>query len=252
MPPTVKGTCPTLASGSQMVTVNGVSMPWTLYVGSKASSPTGPIVIYWHGTGTNSAEVGEAIGQAAISEVQSMGGVVASAESTSNTGTNTGDAVWYTGDFDFADLIVACAIQQLNIDTSHIHTSGYSAGALQVGAMYYARSGYLASVVVYSGGGFAGQFQDPSNVAPVAGAHGSTSGDFLASSTTSFESSVKSAGAPIVIDCDDGGSHVDITRLINFGPSAWQFFKDHPFKQGTPDPYANGLPSSFPSICKIQ
>lgn len=210
-------------------------------------------MIYWHGTGTNSAEVAEAIGQNAINEVQSMGGVVASAESTSGTGTNTGDAVWYTGDFDYADQIIACAIQQLNIDTSHIHTSGYSAGALQVGAMYYARSGYLASEVLYSGGvGFPGQFQDPSNVAPIVGAHGSTSGDFLAGSTTMFEQSVKSAGAPVVIDCDDGSSHVDITRLINLGPSAWQFFKDHPFKQGKPDPYANGLPASFLSICKIQ
>jgi len=33
---------------------------------------------------------------------------------------------------------------------------------------------------------------------------------------------------------------------------AWQFFKDHPFKAGKPDAYAKGLPSGFPSYCKIQ
>jgi poly(3-hydroxybutyrate) depolymerase len=252
MLPTAKGTCPTLATGnSTSITLNGKSMPWTLYVGSKASSPTGPIVIYWHGTGTNGSEVGAGLGQAAISEIQSMGGVVAAAESTSNTGTTTGNNVWYTGDFDWADFIIACAIQQLNIDTRHIHAGGYSAGALQTGAMFYSRSGYLASVVVYSGGaGFPGMNQDPSNHIAVLGAHGSTSGDFLASSTTSWETTVKSAGS-FVIDCDDGGSHVDITRLTRLGPSAWQFFKDHPFKVGTPDPYAKGIPSGFPTYCKI-
>jgi predicted esterase len=226
-------------------------MPGTLYVGSKASSPTGPIVIYWHGTGTNGSEVGAGLGQAAITEIQGMGGVVASAESTSSTGTNTGDGVWYTGDFDWADFIIACAIQQLNIDTRHIHAGGYSAGALQTATMFYSRSGYLASVVVYSGGsGFPAMSQDPSNHIAVLGAHGSTSGDFLASSTTTWETTVKSAGS-FVIDCDDGGSHVDITRLTRLGPSAWQFFKDHPFKVGMPDPYAKGIPSGFPTYCKI-
>jgi poly(3-hydroxybutyrate) depolymerase len=234
----------------QSITVNGKAMTWSIWVGTKSSSGTGgPIIIYWHGTGTAGSEVQAGLGAAAISEIQSLGGVVASAETTSNTGTNTGDNVWYTGDFDYADQIIACAMQQLTIDTRHIHAAGYSAGALQTAAMFYARSGYLASVTVYSGGGFPGANQDPSNHIPVLGAHGSTSGDFLASSTTMWETTVKSAGS-FVIDCDDGGSHVDITRLTRLGPSAWQFFKDHPFKIGSPDPY-KAVPSGFPTYCKI-
>lgn len=251
MLPTVKGTCSTLTTGTNMVTVNGKAMTWTMWVGSKAATATGPIIIYWHGTGTNGQEAVSGLSQAAISEVQSLGGVVASAETTSSTGTNTGDGVWYTGDFDYSDQIVACAIQQLNIDTRHIHAAGYSAGALQTATMFYSRSGYLASVTVYSGGAaFPATNQDPSNHIPVLGAHGSTSGDFLASSTTSWETTVKSAGS-FVIDCDDGGSHVDITRLTRLGPSAWLFFKTHPFKIGAPDPYMSGIPSSFPTYCKI-
>lgn len=249
--PTAKGSCAPLTTGMQSISVNGKGMTWSIWVGTKSSGSGGPIVIYWHGTGTAGSEVQAGLGQAAITEIQSLGGVVASAETTSSTGTNTGDGVWYTGDFDYSDQIIACAIQQLNIDTRHIHAAGYSAGALQTATMFYSRSGYLASVTVYSGGAaFPAANQDPTNHIPVLGAHGSTSGDFLASSTTGWETMIKSAGS-FVIDCDDGGSHVDITRLTRLGPSAWQFFKDHPFKVGAPDPYGNAVPSGFPTYCKI-
>jgi hypothetical protein len=228
---------------------------------TKASSPTGPIVIYWHATGTNAQESATALGSG-IDTIVGLGGIVAAADSTSSTGTNTGDGVWFTGDMDWADFIIACAIQQLNIDTSHIHAAGYSAGAIQTGDMWYARSGYLASAIVYSGGGYGGQLQDPSNAAPLLGAHGapgsssctitSTNCDFLAGETTMFEQAAKTAGSPMVIDCNDGSDHVDITRLSKLAPVAWQFFKDHPFGQGKPDPYASGLPSGFPSYCTIR
>ncbi|MGO9834156.1 MAG: hypothetical protein ACLP1X_08080 [Polyangiaceae bacterium] len=248
----------------QSISLNGTTMSWSMNVGSKASSPTGPIVIYWHATGTNAQESATALGDG-INSIIGLGGLVAAADSTSSTGTNTGDGVWYTGDMDWADFIIACAIQQLNIDTSHIHAAGYSAGALQTGYMWYVRSGYLASAIVYSGGAGigAGQLQDSSNAPALIGAHGAFGDggctsltapncDFLATSTTQFESAAKAAGAPIVIDCNDGGNHTDIARLSNLAPVAWQFFKDHPFGQGKPDPYANGLPSGFPSYCTIQ
>jgi hypothetical protein len=135
---------------------------------------------------------------------------------------------------------------------------------LQTGYMWYARSGYLASVIVYSGGvGFPPAMQDPSNAPSLIGAHGAfgdggctsltaTNCDLLASSTTAFESAAKAAGAPMVIDCNDEQNHIYYERLTNLAPVAWQFFKDHPFGQGKPDPYANGLPAGFPSYCTIQ
>ena len=160
----------------QSFTLSGTSMSWNLWVGSKAATATGPIVIYWHATGTTYSEAQEALGDN-IATITGLGGVVASAVSTTSTGTNTGDAVWYTGDINWADFIIACAIEQLNIDTTHIHAAGYSAGALQTGYMWYARSGYLASTIVYSGGvGFPPAMQDPSNAPSLIGAHG-TPGD---------------------------------------------------------------------------
>jgi hypothetical protein len=247
----------------QSFTLSGTSMSWNLWVGSKAATATGPIVIYWHATGTTYSEAQEALGDN-IATITGLGGVVASAVSTTSTGTNTGDAVWYTGDINWADFIIACAIEQLNIDTTHIHAAGYSAGALQTGYMWYARSGYLASTIVYSGGvGFPPAMQDPSNAPSLIGAHGTpgdggctsitaTNCDLLATSTTSFESAAKAAGAPMVIDCNDEQNHIYYERLTNLAPVAWQFFKDHPFGQGKPDPYANGLPSGFPSYCVIE
>jgi hypothetical protein len=263
MLPKASGTCPTLKSGSmQSITLNGKAMSWSMSVGSKAATATGPIVIYWHGTGTNATESVVSLGSDGINDIVNLGGMVAAADSTSSTGTNTGDGVWYTGDVNYADFLIACAIEQLNIDTRHIHAAGYSAGALQTGYMWYARSGYLASTILYSGGSFGGQLQDPSNAPSIIGAHGAfgdggcvsltaTNCDFLATSTTSFESAVEAAGAHMVIDCNDQSSHVDITRLSRLAPVAWEFFKDHPFKSPKPDAYAGGLPSGFPTYCKI-
>ena len=248
------------------LSLNGTSMGWYVWIGSKAATATGPVVIYWHATGTTYSEAQTALGSG-INSITALGGIVASAVSTTSTGTNTGDGVWYTGDMAWADFIVACAVQQLNIDTAHIHAAGYSAGALQTGYMWEARSGYLASVIVYSGGiGFgATSMQDPSNAPPMIGAHGAfgeggvCSGgltapdcDLLATQTTQFEQTARSAGAAIAIDCNDQQNHVYYQRLTNLAPVAWQFFKDHPFGQGKPDPYAGGLPSGFPSYCTVQ
>jgi hypothetical protein len=238
-------------------------MSWQLWVGSKAAAPTGPIVIYWHATGTQSNEAQTALGNG-INTITGLGGIVASGVSTSSTGNSTGNGVWYTGDINWADFIIACAIKQLNIDTTHIHAAGYSAGALQTGYMWYARSGYLASVIVYSGGvGFPPAMQDPSNAPSVIGARGAvgdggctsltaTNCDLLATSTIQFEGAAKAAGAPMVIDCDDEQNHIYYQRLTNLAPMAWQFFKDHPFGKGKPDAYASGLPAGYPSYCKIQ
>jgi hypothetical protein len=64
------------------------------------------------------------------------------------------------------------------------------------------------------------------------------------------ESDLKSKGS-FVIDCDDGGDHLQSgpARLSGVAASAWQFLKDHPYKIN-PEPYGN-LPTTFPSYCKV-
>lgn len=252
--PSAVGTCPTLRTGANTITLNGVSMTWQLNVGQRVSGTGGPIIIYWHGTGTNAAEVNTGFGSPAIQEVVNLGGVVASPEATSNTGSNTGDNVWFRGDFSYADQIVACAMQQLNIDARHIHTLGYSAGGLQASAMAYDRSGYVAAIGSYSGGKlFPNAQQDPNFLPPAMLMHGPQGSDVFIidfyDTSHAMEDEYKSRGF-FAIDCEDTDSHISFTLRLGQAPYVWEFFKAHPYKV-QPYPWLGGLPADFPSRCKI-
>ncbi|WP_428267059.1 hypothetical protein [Haliangium sp.] len=243
--PAVDGECPTLVDGS--TTILGTSVDLT--VGSEA----GPVYFYWHATGTSASEVERAIPDA-TDRVKASGGIVASFQSTSGRGTNTGNGVWFTGDFDAADQILACGIEQGLVDTSRIHTAGYSAGGLQVGVMTLERR-YLASAISYSGGLFGlrrGDLDQADYVPAVVTAHGAAGVDTLvldfAATSATFANEIVGAGG-LAIDCDDGGGHVSLTRLGIQG-RALEFFDDHPY--GTaPSPYAGGLPGAWPSFCTL-
>ena len=51
-----------------------------------------------------------------------------------------------------------------------------------------------------------------------------------------------------VVDCEHGAGHCGAPPDLQV--AAWQFMKDHPYGVSA-EPYAKGLPSSFPSYCKI-
>jgi hypothetical protein len=231
-----------------------------------AGSPIGggPIIIYWNGTASSpGAEIPLAFN---VSAVTAAGGLIVgfvSGSRTGQTGADTGgDLYWYSTDVPFADQAVACAIQQYKIDTRHIHVAGYSAGALQTVYMWGARSGYVASVISYSGGYIAinapqstdAPFENSANIAPAIAAHGAVGSDNLivdfANASTTWEGMIKSAGG-FSIDCNDGGNHTDFftKRAPGLEPVAYKFFADHPYGI-KPEPYTS-LPSGFPSYCKI-
>ncbi len=251
--PQVNGPCPDLVDG--YVNVGGATVSLTVGAGP------GPMVFYWHGTGTDSSEVEIGLPGATL-EVKLTGGIVASFEESSNLGDNTGDLWWFTGDFDAADQILACGIQAGLVDPTRIYSSGYSAGGLQTGAMVFARSGYLASAVVYSGGPSLGGlipgstfFSDPSNIPSVLGAHGAEGSDWLVLDFYDGTHAVEDAGTGAggyAIDCDDGGDHAIawfVTRA-GVGGMAWQFLKDHPFGV-RPSSYETSLPFGYPDYCTI-
>ena len=152
MLPSVSGSCPTMASGTRTVAVGGTSMTWDFWSGSpSASGPNGPIVIYWN-SGSNAEEALTMLGQTALLDVENNGGIIAAAEKSSGVGASTDDGTWTTGDIAYADQVVACAIQDLHADPSRIHVIGYGVGGLETVYMWYARSGYVASALTYSGG----------------------------------------------------------------------------------------------------
>jgi hypothetical protein len=252
--PTVMGTCPTIATGTQTF----AGEPVQIWAGTPTAGQNGPLVLFWYETGGSSSDATFQFGQAQITAVTGQGGIVASFARSKGTGTNTGDAVWYTDDFLTADQVVACAIQQFHIDTRRIYTTGASAGALQATWMSYARSGYIAAAATLSGGltGLGGVYedpapQDPSNVPAAMATHGAPGVDVVvldfSVTSAAWEADVAKRGG-FSIDCNTGGGHVSGPPQIC--PAIWQFFEDHPFKV-KPEPYTGTLPSVFPSYCKI-
>ena len=248
--PTAKAACPTMAglAGTNVTFLGSAVTIWSGPAGS-----VGPMVFYWHATNATSDEALSGLGPG-TSEVMNSGGVVAAFNASNGTGTNTGDYTWYTGDFATADEILACAKQQGLIDVAHIHSAGYSPGSCQTAAMVYSRA-YLASILCYSGGAMTmGALPDPTNHPAVIGAHGGVGNDIfgidIAQNTILLENDLKGKGS-FVIDCDDGGDHLQSgpARLAGVSGPGWQFFKDHPYKVD-PEPY-QGLPATFPSYCKL-
>jgi poly(3-hydroxybutyrate) depolymerase len=207
-------------------------------------------VFYWHGTGSNPAEAQRGLGSA-LAEIQKSGGVVASFSTTTGAGTNTGNKVWYTGDFAMADIILACAVQQGLVDARQVFTAGCSAGGLQAGAMVYGRSSYLAAAMPNSGG-IIGKpaLQNPAHVPALITTHGGPD-DFVlisfATVTATLDADVHAKGG-FVVNCNHGLGHCESPPDVI--AAQWQFLKAHPYGVA-PEPYTNGLPADFPAVCQI-
>lgn len=242
--PDYDGACPVLATGTVSVLGQNVQ----LWVGAEQPEP-GPLVFYWHGTGSTSSEAQLMLGDA-FTDVLSRGGMVASFTTSTGTGANTsGTGTWFEGDFEMADILLACAAQQLNIDTRRVYTAGCSSGGLQAGAMTYDRSSYLAGAMPNSGGLVFPRTPQDSHVPSVITAHGSAASDvviisFAATSATLYNGIAARGG--YVTNCDHGGGHCGSPAELKL--AQWQYLLDHPFGV-SPDPYPMGLPASFPSYC---
>ena len=242
--PAAPASCPTIATG--IITVLGQQVRlWT----GPAGSP-GPLVFYWHGTGGEPEEALYGVG-AGLDEIVGTGGVVASFSTTTGQDTNTGNKVWYTGDFEMADVILACGVAQGLVDARQVFTAGCSAGGLQASVMLYGRSSYLAAAAPNSGGVFRDwPLEDPAHVPALITTHGGAQ-DFVQISfpeaTATLTADVASQGG-FVVNCDHGGEHCASPESVKV--AQWQFMKAHPFGV-TPDPYAAGVPPTFPAFCQI-
>ncbi|HET8936998.1 MAG TPA: hypothetical protein VFN67_26325 [Polyangiales bacterium] len=245
--PAVEGDCPTIETGD--VEVAGI--PVRFWVGDAPEGKTVPLIIYWHGTGSNPDEAKGMLGDT-FNEILAKGGVVAAMGGTTGLGDITSTGTWSTGDFEIADQVVACAVKQLPIDTHRIYTTGCSSGGVHAGVMAYQRSGYIAAAALNSGGQVqAYPLQEPGHVPNVITAHGPSDYDVViidfALASVAYAQRLAKAGG-FAVDCGHEGGHCGAP--VELRPAMWQFLQDHPFGVD-PEPYTGDLPAVFPDYCQV-
>jgi poly(3-hydroxybutyrate) depolymerase len=255
--PVANGPCPFFTQGPATVTPAGIAPRQVqIYMGAEASAGGGPLLFYWHGTGSLPAESTVGL-NAAFDAILAAGGIVVAPTHDPAAG----QFPWYLTDGGgeselhdmlVADEVVACAISEVGIDPTRIHSVGMSAGALQTAQMAYWRSGYIASIATYSGGLLgAGDRQDPDNKIAAMIFHGGVSDEVFDVSFQGLSELLHAdfaANGQFSFLCNHGDGHAIPPEP---GPaSVWQFFQDHPY--GTsPSPYAAALPAGFPSYCSL-
>lgn len=255
--PKVSGTCPEFKTGEVEFNPKGLKITRSvrMWISDQAKNLDGPLIYYWHGTGSSPMEAQTGLG-AVILEVNKLGGIVVAPIHDPEAGTFpwflTGDP---TGkrldDLILADEILACAIEKVGVDLKHIHSLGLSAGALQTSQMSYRRSDYIASVAAYSGGFILDgvPLQNPNNKISAMIMHGGKDDivvvKFKETSERYLDSLNKNGHFGFI--CDHGNGHRIPRDAV---PSVWKFFQDHPYNI-KPKPYAGALPSSFPGYCKL-
>ncbi len=246
--PAPMGTCPEMKNGTVMVAGHrGVQ----LTVG--AANKMGPIYFFWHGTGGSASQV-SMVPAAVRNEVISLGGIIASFNGSSSSGTDSdcsGTAAHNKADFKAADEIVACGVKNHGADPRRIYTTGCSAGGLQSGCMAQLRSSYIAAAAPNSGGVvFPERWQDAGKPAIFSMHGGSSDWVIVTFSETSaaLNQAAKSHGS-FVVNCDHGGGHCAAPSALY--TASWEFMKAHPY--GVESPWKGGIPASAkaPAYCKI-
>jgi predicted esterase len=251
--PVATSACPELADGMITVSPDGKARDVRLWVSDAAAAQDGPVVFFWHGVGGDPEDALYALGSAVIDEILAMGGIVAAPVHDPNAG----QFPWYLtlGGSDESDLrvmdeVLACAIEKVGVDMRRIHSVGFSAGAMNTTQVGWRRSGYIASVVTFSGAQIGSPpEQDVNNLYPAMVVHGGPQDIVVINfkdNSEKYLQYLKDAGHFAFI-CDHGKEH---TVPADIRAPAWQFLKDHPFGQ-QPEPYEGGLPAAFPAYCAL-
>jgi poly(3-hydroxybutyrate) depolymerase len=250
------GPCPEFRDGYVMFAPDGKPRRVLLYATQRPHS-NGPLLFFWHSTLPNPEDAVGWVGRTVIEEIKAQGGVVVAPTTADRSARRPWDhtPLGPNGDADqrLMDEVVACAIEKVGIDVRRIHATGMSAGGQKTAQVSLRRSGYLASVVAYSGGlpeGESPPDQDPNNPVPAMILYGGRTdispvdGENYTQASTRYRDLMVGKGRFAFL-CNHGRGH---TVPNDSQASAWRFLQDHPY--GTkPSPYAQQFPSGFLSYC---
>lgn len=148
------------------------------------------------------------------------------------------------------DDLLSCLWQQYDVDLDRIWATGMSAGGLWTSYLTIHRAEWLAATAPLSGGAIEGAYAPPAEAIPVLmtwGGPGDTYGALSFADTSEFMSQALQDDGHFVAHCIHDDGHNLPPGGIGY---AWQFLKDHP-RGVDPEPYANGLPGSFPEWCAL-
>jgi predicted esterase len=253
--PKPTGACPEFAKGTLTFAPTGIAARkvdvWVDPAAAKAGG--GPIVLVWHGMGGSASDATYILGSKQITAITKAGGVVASLHEDPAAG----QFPWWAGmggnrmdDMLVADEIVGCALENLGADPKRIHSIGFSAGAMQTEQLAEWRSGYIASIVAFSGARMGTPTdEDPRNKYPAMLFFGGKNDQVLINfaDASHTEHDKLTAEGRFSFLCDHGQGH---TVPADGPAAAWQFLEDHPFGV-VPEPYAAALPATMPKYCAL-
>jgi predicted esterase len=252
--PAATGTCPEIVDGTVTFAPAGIpERDVEIYLRDAAFGTDGPLIFYWHGTGSSPDEPRYGLGPA-MDPILDAGGIIAAPFHDPDAG----NWPWFLtvgsgreDDLILADEILACAIESVGVDLRRIHSVGMSAGGLQTAQMSYRRSGYVASVVSYSGGriGDPPQQEMDNKFAAMILHGGPEDTAFIVSFqevSVGYRDDLRGKGHFAFL-CNHNLGH---TIPIDARHAVGQFLADHPF--GTlPSPYEPALPETFPNYCAL-
>lgn len=248
LPEYSNGSCPNLVDGVNKGFLVGenkrkfrISLP---------ENPEGaPVIFLWHWLGGSALQ--------AMNYLNFEG--VSGAENAILVAPNT-DGYTYEWRFDkpgadnpdllFFDDMLRCLYEEYQVDLERIYATGMSAGGLWSSYLIVHRSERFAAIAPLSGGAMGPAYQSPTDPIPVLlfwGGESDTYGGFSFDTANQVFSGLLQDDGHFVAECDHGGGHTFPPEV--FG-AMWTFFDAHP-KGVDPEPYAAGLPASFPDYCTV-
>lgn len=244
--------CPDLVAGRNTLTSGGV--PRALEVVLPASydpQQDWPIVLVYHGFG---GDIASMLDDADLRRYADDLGVILVVPQALEEG---GSTIWDAFsdprtnlDAVLFDDVVHCAQQSFSVDPARVHVTGMSNGGLLTGYLAATRADVIASSAPMSGG-VTTTWIDTGASMPMLVVWGGEA-------DVAFDQDFDLLAADMIDQCLDRGWFVaacDHGLGHTLDPSFWpwvlQFLLEHP-RGVAPEPYAAGLPPTFPGYCGLR